>query len=88
MIQINNDWKLETDQYNVILQQRKIAEKGKNIGGERWETVGYYGDYKAALCAMVDLAIKVPTEFIDVVNLISDLKADIMDLPNADIRRI
>lgn len=60
---INENYKIGSDKYNIILYERKLitgtqrnpnrASKGQ-IGDTRWKSIGYYSSSKSALCGMVD----------------------------------
>ena len=80
-MRINSDWRIETDPYNVILQQRKVSERGKNIGEERWEAVAFCRTHKDALQAMVAFEINVPQEYEAIVEKIDELTELITSLP-------
>jgi hypothetical protein len=58
-MQINKDWKIESDEMNVILSQRKIrGEKSANPGEEYYEPQGYYPTIPAALRGLVKLEVQ------------------------------
>ena len=40
-MQINENWRLVSEELNVTLQKRKVYEKGKNQGEEYWTNVAY-----------------------------------------------
>lgn len=48
-IDLDNNYKITSDSLNVMLQERKIAEKGKEAGKEYWQTVGYYSNVQDCL---------------------------------------
>lgn len=48
IITINEKYRIITDEYNFMLQQRKIKKKGKNPGQEVWVTIGYYATIECA----------------------------------------
>ena len=56
MVQINRNYKIESDSLNVILSKREVSKKSP--GGERWRTFGYYSNCGSALKALVDMEIK------------------------------
>lgn len=78
---ITDNWRIVTDQRNIILQQQKVNTRGKNIGSERWESVGFYKNHKEALIAMLNYEILVPQEYYEVVNKIDELIAVVEALP-------
>lgn len=41
-IEVNNKYVITSDQYQFILQEKKIAKAGKNAGNEWLDTVGFY----------------------------------------------
>lgn len=52
-LQINNNYRVRTDELNVMLEKRRVAQKGKSEGTEVWETVGYYPEFEWALREML-----------------------------------
>lgn len=61
-IVINSEWRIDSDQYNWILQKRIVSQDkdtGKNIKSY-WENQGYYATLPDAVQGLVGLAIKVP----------------------------
>ena len=52
-MRINDDWQIISEELNVTLQQRKVYEKGKNIGQEYWTNVAYCHTPQDALKYMV-----------------------------------
>ncbi len=83
IVTIDENWQIATDQRNVILQQKKVNTRGKNIGSERWETYGFYATHKEALVAMLNCEILVPKEYHEVVSKIDQLMAVVEALPNS-----
>jgi hypothetical protein len=57
-IRLSEDYQLTSDKYQYILQERKIAEKGKQKGKERWDNVGYYSKLNQALESYIDMRVK------------------------------
>lgn len=41
-IEVNNKFVITSDQYQFILQEKKIAKSGKNAGREWLDIVGFY----------------------------------------------
>lgn len=41
-IQVSDKWVVTSDQYQFILQEKKIAKTGKMAGKEWLDTIGYY----------------------------------------------
>jgi hypothetical protein len=76
-MQINNDWKIESDELNIILSERSIISTGKNEGEEQWKVKGYYSNIKNAHDAMIDKEIKGTglTDLETVIRKIDELKA-------------
>ena len=55
MVQINRNYKIESDNLNVILSKREVS---KENGLERWRGISYYSTFENALKALVDMEIK------------------------------
>ena len=80
-MRITDDYRIVTDQRNIILQQKKVNTRGRNIGSERWEAYGFYKTHKEALIAMLNYEILVPQEYHEVVNKIEELMEIVEALP-------
>lgn len=53
-MQINDDYRIESDPLNVILQRRVIMKNSDGtVKGERWEAAGFYSSCEAALQDLV-----------------------------------
>lgn len=52
-LQINNNYRIRTDDLSVMLEKRRVAQKGKSEGTEVWEIVGYYPEFDWALREML-----------------------------------
>lgn len=52
-ITVNEEYRIVTDEYNFMLQQKKVRKKGKNAGNEIWVTVGYYPSIEYAYEALI-----------------------------------
>lgn len=48
-IQINEDVRITSDPFNVIVEIRKVTKSGKNAGEERWEADSYHGSLEQAV---------------------------------------
>ncbi len=55
---IGKDWKITSDNMNVVLSQSKFRKSKLNIRYKDWEIVGYYPTVKDALKALVDFGVK------------------------------
>ena len=58
MIIINENYRIEADDYSYALKERKIRARGKNIGSEVWEPVSYNRTVQAALYSYRNRRIK------------------------------
>ena len=91
-IRINDDWKLTSDQFNVILNKRYIVdptkspnwEKRKADGAspeprEEWKEVGYYPTVEKAIDALVNKAVlsSNATTIGELLNEITQIRRDI-----------
>ena len=57
-ILIGDDYKITSDTMNYKLQKKMIAQSGKSIGEERWETVTYHGTVVSALHSYKERKLK------------------------------
>lgn len=44
MIKITDKWYLDSDKYQFIICEKKIAQKGENIGNEYYDQVAFCGN--------------------------------------------
>lgn len=44
ILKLNDDYRIETDEKNFILQKKRVVEKGANAGEIIWDNLGYYGN--------------------------------------------
>jgi hypothetical protein len=58
MIIINENYRIESDEYCYTLKERKVTVKGKNIGAELWEPLSYHKTVQAALYSYRNRRIK------------------------------
>ena len=58
MIIINENYRIEQDEYCFMLKERKVRKKGKNIGSEVWDTLSYHRDVSGALMSYRNRRIK------------------------------
>ena len=62
MIIINENYRIESDEYSYALKERKVRARGKNIGDEVWEEVwelvSYHRTVQAALYSYRNRRIK------------------------------
>lgn len=58
MIIINENYRIEADDYSYALKERKVRARGKNVGSEVWEPVSYHRTVQAALYSYRNRRIK------------------------------
>ena len=58
IIPIDENFRISSDQYQWIIQERKVAETGKNAGKERWVNVSYWGTVQGAVKGLSELMIR------------------------------
>ena len=52
-IKINDEYRVSTDSDNFILEQSRIAEKGKHKGERVWKQEGFYTTFDNALTGLL-----------------------------------
>ena len=72
-IKLHADYRLTSDRYQYILQERKVPQKGENIGKEYWDNIGYYSKLQNALDDYVDMRVKL-SDVKSITEIISHLK--------------
>lgn len=61
IVQLNKDYGIGSDEFNVILYQRKVnqREETKNFGKEYYSAIGYYSSVEAVLRALINKQIHI-----------------------------
>lgn len=57
MLKLNEDYVIDTDQFNIILYQVKTVQKGERAGEKVNKVIGYYGSVGAVLRAIYHLEV-------------------------------
>lgn len=57
-IRLHDDYRITTDKYQYVLQERRIVKEGKAAGEEAWDIIGYYSKLEHALERFVDIRVK------------------------------
>jgi hypothetical protein len=54
ILQLNKDYRVETDERNFILQQLRIVQdkESVNYGKEQWDVIGYFASFSALISAL------------------------------------
>ena len=91
-IRINNDYRITSDQYQFVLNERYISDPTKAPGWkkreaegadptprEKWREVGYYGTIESASKAVINRSIRESEaqSLAEVVDLIYEVKRNI-----------
>lgn len=81
-IRLNEDYQLTSDRLQYILQERKVSTKGKNIGKEYWENIGYYSKLQNAIDDYVDMRVRASDakSIAEIITHIKELKKEIIAL--------
>lgn len=73
-LSVGDDYRIGTDEFNVILYKKNVYLSGDKAGQEYWPIVGYYPTHKAALHDMVNTEmISVNQDIQSIVEKISEL---------------
>ncbi|MDY0929081.1 DUF5405 family protein [Enterobacter sp. CFBP8995] len=57
-IDIGDNYVLTADQYQYIVQEKKIVKEGKNAGSEYLSLVGYYPKLSQAITGLIHLDVQ------------------------------
>lgn len=57
-IEIGDKYLVTADQYNYILQEKKVAKEGKNIGSEYMQNVGYFTRISHLVKTLIQLEVR------------------------------
>ena len=58
IIPIDENFRISSDKYQWIIQERKVTETGKNAGQERWANVSYWGTVQGAVKGLGELMVR------------------------------
>lgn len=58
IIPINADWRIASDRHCWAVEQRRVAQSGKNAGQESWTATGYYPSLGAAVRGAGELMLR------------------------------
>lgn len=81
-MKINNNYKIESDELNVIVKEKFIPQKGKKAGIPQWRPVSFHATVEQALNSIVDKEINGTgiEDFKTVVNKVKELRAFIKEV--------
>ena len=54
IFEVNEHWRIATDQHQYMVQKNKTAKTGKTKGKTRWDSVGYYTSFASAINGLVE----------------------------------
>lgn len=77
-IQVGEKWVITSDQYQFILQEKKIAKTGKMAGKEWLDTIGYYPKISQLVSGLIHHHIHT-----SVVDSIEEMNAEIARIAQA-----
>ena len=68
-----------TDKHNIILQEVKRYESGKNVGEERFDLVGYFDTMRTAISSLPESVLKTSEckSIEEVVKTLETIKMDV-----------
>lgn len=81
-MKINENYKIKSDENNVIICEKYIPKEGNNVGKEQWRPMSFYPNLEFAYRHLLELEIN-KTELKDietVLKAISDVKSFIREV--------
>ncbi len=66
IIEINDTWRIESDNMNYSLCQRVTVKNGKHAGEEAWPVEGYYSSPASCLYALVKREVATSEQIVDI----------------------
>lgn len=52
-MKLSNDYKIESDELNVMIMKKFIPKEGKNAGQEQWRPISYHPNLEFALNSFI-----------------------------------
>ncbi|EDC5935596.1 DUF5405 family protein [Salmonella enterica subsp. enterica serovar Kiambu] len=74
-IEVDDKWVITSDQYQFILNEKKVVKSGKKAGEEWLDTIGYYPKINQLISGLVHHQIQTAT-----INSLSEMAAQIEKL--------
>lgn len=74
-IEIGDKWVITSDQFQFILNEKKVIKSGKNAGEEWLGTIGYYPKINQLISGLIHHHIQTAT-----INSVSEMAAEIAKL--------
>lgn len=71
-IEVGDKWVITSDQYQFILNEKKVAQSGKKAGEEWLDTIGYYPKINQLISGLINHHIQNTT-----INSLSEMAAEI-----------
>lgn len=68
MLQIHENYRIKTDRYNYILQNKRMK---KETNEEYWENIGYFKDFESLVLGLINMELRRKIHF----NNIEDMAA-------------
>ncbi|WP_137034461.1 DUF5405 family protein [Klebsiella pneumoniae] len=76
-IEVGDKWVITSDQYQFILNEKKVAQSGKKAGEEWLDTIGYYPKINQLISGLIHHHIQTAT-----INSIVEMAAEIERVGN------
>ncbi|HBX8314698.1 TPA: hypothetical protein MIH81_07415 [Klebsiella pneumoniae] len=71
-IEVGDKWVITSDQYQFILNEKKVAQSGKKAGEEWLDTIGYYPKINQLISGLINHHIQTTT-----ISSLSEMAAEI-----------
>lgn len=80
-MQIGKNFKIESDEMNVVILERHVVGKGKSAGQETWKSIAYCGTLEYALEHLINLQVnRTGMKTVeDVAEKMKELRRDILE---------
>ncbi len=76
-IEVSDKWVITSDQYQFILNEKKVVKSGKKAGEEWLDTIGYYPKINQLISGLIHHHIKTAT-----INSLVEMAAEIERVGN------
>jgi len=83
MIELGNNFLLDSDDKQLILRKRQFKQEGKHKGDEYMTVVGYYGSTSQLVSALLDRRLyEAVRQFVDINEIVSEMEEFTQHLRN------
>lgn len=71
-LELNQDWRVDVDVDNYILQRRIVRQKGRNIGQEVWKDYSFHGNLESLFNSLCEHVVR--ENWFDIETILAEIR--------------